>query len=486
MSGKVSTSPSNDRITRLLSQLTVANTTATAPPKIVYTRHPSNFPTASRTYWAKDPNEIIDSNVYPMDVSSIFSKKNKDFDIMQQHIDLWLETNEKNRFHHAVKEDSSHWQVLGKMKGIGYGIDFDDFYKLTSHWKRCFDLNQHLAKLNAFNHFQANIQGLNIHFIRESTNPTPSNSEASAIIVLHGWPGSFWEFHKIINPLKTALKQTQNEFTDIIIPSLPGFAFSEYPMHCSDFNIIAVASIFKELMARVLGYKHYIISAGDWGAHIAKVWGYQACKETDDQRKLSGILLNDTFCSGHDLNEESVIDLKKYSRAIYRLLNFSGYQHIQNERPNTIGLALEASPVAVLAWIYEMYLLGTDGPMNVDKMKYDDSGNRIIGGELCWNDVIFTAMLYWLNGRVTTNSMYYADNLKLAYTELRYYYMPKSIKIGIVDWPNSMGNKKYLRYHFRNIVYFNKEKKGGHFAGLEMPTQYVQNVVNFIKILLKT
>merc|ERR1712228_204651 len=107
--------------------------------------------------------------------------------------------------------------------------------------------------------------------------------------------------------------------------------------------------------------------------------------------------------------------------------------------------------------------------MNIDKMKYDADGNRIIGGELCWNDVIFTAMLYWLNGRVTTNCMYYADNLKLAYTELRYYYMAKNIPIGIVKWPNSLGNDKFLHYHFRNIVYLNKEKKGGHFAGLEMP-----------------
>lgn len=130
-----------------------------------------------------------------------------------------------------------------------------------------------------------------------------------------------------------------------------------------------------------------------------------------------------------------------------------------------------------------MYLLGTDGPIKVEKIKYDENGCRIIGGGLDWNDVIFTAMIYWLNGKVTTNCMYYADNIKLAYTTLRYYYMPKNIKIGIVDWNGSSGYKPFLQYHFRNIVYFNKEKRGGHFAALEKPIEYVQNVMNFVNCL---
>merc|ERR1712176_1530915 len=111
------------------------------------------------------------------------------------------------------------------------------------------------------------------------------------------------------------------------------------------------------------------------------------------------------------------------------------------------------------AWIYEMYLLGTNGPMNLDKMRFDENGNRIIGGEMCWNDVIFTAMIYWLNGRITTNCMYYADNLKLAYTQLRYFYMPKSIKIGIVDWNGSSGPKAFFNMRLEILFILTKKTK---------------------------
>ena len=129
-----------------------------------------------------------------------------------------------------------------------------------------------------------------------------------------------------------------------------------------------------------------------------------------------------------------------------------------------------------------MYLAGSDGPLSVKKMRFDEGGKRrVIGGEVNWDDVIFTAMLYWLNGRITTSSSWYADNIKFMYTEMRKYYVPENIKIGIVHWPNSMGFPPFHKFHFRNIVYSHKERKGGHFSALEQPMEYVANIERFLK-----
>eukprot|EP01083_Nonionella_stella_P237195 832328_1 len=144
------------------------------------------------------------------------------------------------------------------------------------------------------------------------------------------------------------------------------------------------------------------------------------------------------------------------------ILDFTGYQHIQSTRPNTIGISLETSPLAILSWIYEKYLSWTDGPNKYNNIKYDNyNGKRMISGELNWDDVVMTAYIYWLCGRVTTGINYYAENMRFAYSELRKYYMPENVNIGIVDWKDSIGGAKgNHKYHFRNIVYYKNESKG--------------------------
>ncbi len=239
---------------------------------------------------------------------------------------------------------------MAKMKGVGYGIDFEDFHRLITYWNTGFSLNAQLRKLGAFRHYKTNIQGLNIHFIRESGSNPAATSTVDAVLCLHGWPGSFWEFHKIIGPLKRQLPRS----TDIVVPSLPGFAFSEYPSHSTKFNMVAAAAILKEVMEQRLRYRSYIISAGDWGSGTAQCLGMAASLEPDSDRKFT-------------------------------------------------------------------------------------------------------------------------------YTEMRKYYVPDNIKVGIVHWRNSLGFPPFDRYHFRNIVYSHEERKGGHFAALEQPVEYVANIERFLQ-----
>lgn len=263
---------------------------------------------------------------------------------------------------------------------------------------------------------------------------------------------------------------------------MPGYGFSEYPMNYTNFNLIAVASIMKELMEDRLKYNNYIVVGGDWGAVCAKFLGFLSCTERVSSSKLLGILTNNAFSSGVDLDENSVVKIKNIMPIVNGMLDVTGYQCIQSTRPNTIGIALESSPVGLLAWIYEKYLTWTDGPKKCENIKYDKDGKRIIGGVLDWDDVIMTIYIYWLCGRVTSGFNYYAENMRLVYGKMRKYYMPENIKIGIVDWNDSIGGSlTNHKYHFRNIIYYNKEKNGGHFASLEQPVEYVDNILKFIQ-----
>ena len=270
---------------------------------------------------------------------------------------------------------------------------------------------------------------------------------------------------------------------------MPGYGFSEYPMNYTNFNLIAVASIMKELMENRLCYKNYIVIGGDWGAICAKFMGFLSCNESIcndgvcvSNSKLLGILTNNAFTSGLDLDENSMVKIKDIMPVINGMLDSTGYQCIQSTRPNTIGITLESSPISLLAWIYEKYLAFTDGPGKYANIKFDKDGKRIISGSLNWDDVIMTVYIYWLSGKVTSGINYYAENMRFVYGEMRKYYMPKSIKMGIVDWNDSIGGSMgNHNYHFRNIVYYNKENNGGHFASLEQPDKYVDNVLKFMQ-----
>src|SRR5579862_6743548 len=99
-----------------------------------------------------------------------------------------------------------------------YGTNLSYMKEMVDYWKSDFNWQTQENFLNSFPQYIANIDGFDIHFIyARSQNPNPR-----PLIITHGWPSSFAEMVKII-PLLTA------ESFDVIVPSLPGFGFSEKP-----------------------------------------------------------------------------------------------------------------------------------------------------------------------------------------------------------------------------------------------------------------
>ena len=187
------TTTHHKRLRKILAHFTtnkdsVLTSNMTAAPKCIYHTDPCSFPKPDRNMWRKSAS-TSEIKPYSQDIQQYFNSENKNFDTISQYIKLWLSSNKNNRFKHSIKENDNKWKDLSIMKGSGYGINFGDFYDLISYWNNNFNANKYILKLSSFNHLQTIIQGLKIHFIKESGSKASISSmkcKADAIILLHG------------------------------------------------------------------------------------------------------------------------------------------------------------------------------------------------------------------------------------------------------------------------------------------------------------
>ena len=135
-----------------------------------------------------------------------------------------------------------------------YGVNLSYMKEIVDYWQSHFNWRAQEKLLNTFPQYIANIDGFNIHFIYVRSQ----NLNAKPLIITHGWPSSFAEMVKII-PLLT------NTF-DVIVPSLPGFGFSDKPANAG-WEVKKIAETWMKLMTKTLGYKHFFAEGGDWGAY---------------------------------------------------------------------------------------------------------------------------------------------------------------------------------------------------------------------------
>ena len=151
----------------------------------------------------------------------------------------------------------SHWQ---------YGTDLTYLRALVDYWRDQYEWRTYEARLNAFQHFTVPLDGIDLHFIHQQGNgPAPL-----PLLLMHGWPGSVWEFHKVL-PLLTDPARFGDDAHDaftVVAPSLPGYGFSFRPNQ-PRFDRVAMADTFAKLMTEVLGYDRYCVQGGDIGAGVA-------------------------------------------------------------------------------------------------------------------------------------------------------------------------------------------------------------------------
>ncbi|MCY4356302.1 MAG: epoxide hydrolase [Gammaproteobacteria bacterium] len=347
-----------------------------------------------------------------------------------------------------------------------YGTELDYLKALLDYWQHDFDWRAQESMLNAFDHYMTVIDDLSLHFIHQQS----ANEEAIPLLLVHGWPGSVSEFSKIIGPMADpeAHDGIAADSFHVIAPSLPGFGFSGKPTQ-PGMNPEKIALLLAKLMQR-LGYERYALAGGDWGAiinwHLANHF----------PERLIGLHSNMMLAgqpddpSQRDQIEPEEAVLVQARRAFMR--NEIGYQQIQGTKPQTLGYSLADSPAGLAAWIVEKFHGWSDLDQGPD-------GNL---DEVFTKDELLTNIsIYWFTNTITSSTRIYYENRNV----------PASKPFGFIDVPTGaaifpaelyMVPRAWAEAAF-DLRHWTVMEKGGHFAALEQPVLYLEDVRNFFQLL---
>ena len=364
----------------------------------------------------------------------------------------------------AVLEDL-HSRLLrtrfpDQIEGTGweYGTPVDYLRELVEYWRDTYDWRAQETRLNELAHFRTRIEGQSIHFIHARS----ARADAFPLLLMHGWPGSIVEFLEVIPPL-TEPESHGGRAADafhVIAPSLPGYGFSE-PTRTRGWDVRRIARAFIDLMRR-LGYTRYGAQGGDWGAQIATQIGAL------DPEHCAGIHLNMPVADRPEppvpLSDEDKADLaamQQFQRGE------SGYALEQATKPQTLGVALNDSPAGLLAWIVEKFRTWSDCGGHPEPTFSRDQ-------------LITNAMLYWVTQTITSSARLYWEH-QHASVEKRAAELV-GVPTGIARYPNEVLRfpRGWVERRY-NVTHWAVMPRGGHFAAMEQPALFVEDLRNFFR-----
>ncbi len=270
------------------------------------------------------------------------------------------------------------------------GVPLDRIKALCDYWARDYDWRRCEVRLNDFGQYQTSVDGLRIHFLHvRSRSP-----DAVPLMLTHGWPGSVVEFLDVIGPLTDPVAHGGNasDAFHVVIPSLPGYGFSDKPV-TTGWGVERIAAAWIALMKR-LGYQRFLAQGGDWGAAVTTAIGMLAPPE------CAGIHLNmpliypgkDDLLQLTAAEQASVASMKFYRQSD------SGYAKLQRTRPQTLAYGLTDSPAAQAAWIYEKFYEWTDNRGEPESALTRDA-------------MLDNIMLYWLPATAASAARLYWESL---------------------------------------------------------------------------
>ena len=364
----------------------------------------------------------------------------------------------------SKKVDQYPWPDINKNEGWNMGTNYDYLKNLSKYWVNGFNWNDYQKKINKFSNYLIKVDSVNIHFIKEKgsgKNPKP-------LLLMHGWPGSVIEFLDIIERLAHPEKFGGNveDAFDLIIPSLPGFAFSGQLK--KPLGPRKMAHIINKLMTKKLNYRKYYAQGGDWGATIANWLGYDHAKSC---KAIHINCLTMRHPDGPQTREE-----KKWQNKFNRdQLMQDGYRTQQSTKPQTLSYAMIDSPVGIAAWILEKMYFWSDIKGKTLESVY--SKDKLIANIMTYIVTkTFNSAAWIYYGRREEGGRYFPKKFKKI-----------SIPTGIAVYPAEMSEwppKSYVNRIF-NVCYWSKKKKGGHFAALEQPEIFIKDICNFFNVVLK-
>jgi epoxide hydrolase len=368
-----------------------------------------------------------------------------------------------------LQERLARTRVPDAIDGAGwdYGVDPKYMKELVAYWRQKYDWRAQERLLNRFDQFVTTIDGLPIHFLHQRSR----EKNALPLVIVHGWPGSVYEFHKIIGPLTDPVAhggKAEDAF-HVVCPSLPGFGFSGKPKE-KGWNSQRMAEVIAKLMAR-LGYPRYGAQGGDWGSGITR-W-----LTTNDRGHCIGGHSNFPTASqppDEPMRGVTPRELERQQQRARELRDHYAYAAIQGTRPFTLGQALNDSPAGLACWVVDKFWAWSDHGGNLEASFSKD-------------ELLTNVMIYWVTETMPSAVRIYYESSHQSPrpasmtpfsrtgkpAPMGFALFPKEINVPPHAWvERALGGP---------LIHWTEMPRGGHFAALEQPALLVDDVRAFFR-----
>jgi pimeloyl-ACP methyl ester carboxylesterase len=345
-----------------------------------------------------------------------------------------------------------------------YGADVEYMRQLAEYWRSGFDWRAQEARLNAFPQYTTALFDIDLHFLHvPGRGPAPI-----PLLLLHGWPGSVFEFLDIIPRLTDPAHfggDAADAFT-VVAPSLPGYGLS-FKSGQRRFGVEEIADCVAALMQDTLGYSRFAVQGGDWAAITASRLGYA------HPEKLIGIHVNllsvrrerDTTATAATPEEE-----RYYDEMAVWLREETGYSAIQGTKPQTLAFGLTDSPAGLAAWIVEKFRTWSDCGGDVESVFTRDQ-------------LLANVSFYWFTGAIGSSFFPYYYRLH------RPWPIPEGrtidVPTGYAEFPREILRppRSVAARTYSNLRRWTTMPRGGHFAAMEQPEALAREVQEFFQPL---
>jgi pimeloyl-ACP methyl ester carboxylesterase len=344
----------------------------------------------------------------------------------------------------------TRWPEAETADGWSQGVPLSYVRELCRYWGEEYDFG-FAGRLNAVPQFRATVDGAGLHFVH-LRSPEPG---ALPLVLTHGWPGSVLEFLDVLGPL-TDPRGHGGDPADafhVVVPSLPGFGWSDKPA-C---RIPRVAALWDGLMTS-LGYDRYGAQGGDWGAAVTNALAAVA------PERLAGVHVNFALVPMDQDDptpeeRQARADLEEFRRS------GSGYSAVQGTRPQTLGYSLTDSPAGQAAWIAEKFWAWTD-----NKGHPEDAVDR--------ERILDAISVYWFTATAASSARMYWENHDRDLSRV-------TVPAGVSVFPREIvrPSRRQAERRYADLRWFGEPPAGGHFAALEQPGSFVEQVRGFFRLV---
>jgi pimeloyl-ACP methyl ester carboxylesterase len=344
---------------------------------------------------------------------------------------------------------ATRWPERATEPGFAQGPPLDQMRAMVDYWREKYDWRRTEARLASWPQFKNEIDGLGIHYLHVRSR----HADAQPIILTHGWPSTVLLFQDVIAPLTdpTAHGGMASDAFHVVIPSLPGFGFSDRPT-APGWNSTRTARAWGTLMQQ-LGYSRYVAQGGDWGAFVTTAMAQQRVPG------LAAVHLNFAQTIPDRIPARLLPDQQKAVAVSRKWKESAAYAMLQQFKPQLAGYALADSPAAQAAWLYDIFDSASGGTGHPENLLPIDR-------------MLDEITLFWLTGTAASSARIYREQAAM----LGGHNNPGRVElpVGVSVFPNDMPPaRSWAHLVYPNLFYWNEAARGGHFVQMEAPDLFV-------------